>query len=185
MSAKKSERRAGRIPSLRRCNGRGFVELNARRNYLGKWGEPETKQAYERAIAEWLSKGRQLPVPNCEITVVELSLEYWRHCLDYYRRPDGTHSSTLDVIKQSLRQLRLLYGDTRAADFGPNSLRAIRNVWTESDLARKTINDYCSEVKRIFKWGASHELIPATVYQSLTTVEASRPDVVRRERPRQ
>ncbi len=82
MSARKSSRKQARVPSLRQCNNRGFVELKGRRIYLGPWGAHETEQAYERTIAEWISRRGQLPATSSEITVVELCLSYWQHCLE-------------------------------------------------------------------------------------------------------
>jgi hypothetical protein len=52
MKVDKSTRKTTRIPSLRRCNNRGFVELNGHRTYLGPWGSPETQEAYNRHIAQ-------------------------------------------------------------------------------------------------------------------------------------
>jgi hypothetical protein len=47
------KRKKQRIPSLRQCNNRGFVELNGRRIYLGPWDASETQEAYNREIAVW------------------------------------------------------------------------------------------------------------------------------------
>ena len=163
-----------RIPSLRHCNGRGFVELGGKRHYLGAAGAPKTKQAYDRLIATWLSNGRRLPTAPEETTVVELCRDYWTYCERYFSKAEGATSSSLGRVKQALRPLRALYGDTLARDFGPNALRVIRERWLAKGLARQTINDYTSEITRVFKWGASHELVQTSVYQSLTTVEGLR-----------
>ena len=63
-----------RVPSLRRHKARnlGFVELNGRRIYLGRYDEPQTEQKYHRLIAEWVENGRRLPVAQDEVTIVEL-----------------------------------------------------------------------------------------------------------------
>ena len=39
-------------PKLRhhKASGRGFVELNGRRIYLGRWGDPETQERYHKVI---------------------------------------------------------------------------------------------------------------------------------------
>lgn len=84
-----------RIPSLRHNNNRGFVELNGQRIYLGAWGDPETQDAYERTISEWLSN-RKLPhVDKHVITITELCRDYWLHCEEYFVKPDGTATSSL------------------------------------------------------------------------------------------
>ena len=159
-----------RIPSLRQCNGRGLVCLNGKRIYLGPYGAPETHDAYERAISEWLAN-KQLPqVSKDNITVGELCLEYWNHCEEYYRKPDGTNTTSLDKVKQAIRPLRKLYSLTVANDFGARSLRTIQNNWVEKELTRKTINDYVKVIVQMFKWAASHEKVDIMAYHSLSTV---------------
>ena len=55
------------LPSLRqhKPSGRAVVTLNGRDHYLGPWPAddpappPQTRAAYDRAIAEWLAAGRR------------------------------------------------------------------------------------------------------------------------------
>ena len=159
-----------RIPSLRQCNGRGLVCLNGKRIYLGRYGAPDTQDAYERAISEWLAN-KQLPqVSKDNITIGELCLEYWNHCEEYYSKPDGTYTSSIDKVKQAIRPVRKLYGSTLANDFGARALRTIQNSWVEKELTRKTINDYMKVIAQMFKWAASHEKVDIMVYHSVATV---------------
>lgn len=53
-----------KTPSLRlhKATGQGYVELNGRRIYLGKYELPETEERYHATISEWLANGRKLPV---------------------------------------------------------------------------------------------------------------------------
>jgi len=163
-----------RIPSLRHCNGRGFVELNGQRKYLGPWRAPETQAAYECAIAEWLAN-KKLPYVDPEvITVAELCRDYWVHCQAYYVKADGSPTSSLDEIKQALRPLRKQYGSTLASDIGPIAVRTIQSQWIDGGLSRSTINARISILKRLFKWAASHEKIPIAVYQSIATLDGLR-----------
>ena len=60
-----------RIPKLRKCNNRGFVELNGQRTYLSRWGDSSTKEAYDRTLAEWIANSRLIPVSKHEITIVD------------------------------------------------------------------------------------------------------------------
>jgi integrase len=165
-----------RVPSFRhhKATNQGYVELNGRRLYLGRYDLPQTRESYDRLIAEWLTNGRQLPVAPDERTVVELCADYWTYCQDYYRGANGRTTSTVDCIRQALKPLRRSYGSVPAAQFGPLALRAVRQVWIDQGLARKTINSRTSEVKRLFKWGASHELIPGQTYRDLKAVEGLR-----------
>ncbi len=51
-----------RTPKFRhhKASGQGFVELEGHRYYLGKFGLPETQEAYHRMAAEWIASGRSL-----------------------------------------------------------------------------------------------------------------------------
>ncbi len=45
----------------RHAKGSAVVRLNGQDFYLGAFGSPAAKAAYENLIAEWLANGRQLP----------------------------------------------------------------------------------------------------------------------------
>ncbi len=171
MAAKKTTKKRTNVPSLRHCNGRGFVELSGRRVYLGPWGAPGTEEAYHARLAEWFENGRRLPVPENQVTVVEIIAAYVEHAEAYYRRPDGSQTSTCGDMKAALGELRGLYGRTPVSSFGPTALRAMRQVWVDRGLARTTVNTYTSYIKRMFRWAVSREMIGPGVHVALASVE--------------
>jgi hypothetical protein len=121
------------VPSYRhhKSSGRGFVELNGRRIYLGPYGLPETEEAYHRTLAEWIANGRQLPVDDAALTVVEVCDAYWQWASGYYRHRNGTKSTFLDGVRRALKLVRKLCGSVPAADFGPKALRTLRQQWID------------------------------------------------------
>ncbi len=127
-----------RVPKLCRHKakgtpGRGYITINGTRRYLGTWGTPETKRAYELAIAEYLTYGDDAPRMSdsaaSTMTVAELLAAYWRHAEAHYRKPDGTPTSSIEMFKRALKPLRSLYGSTNVADFGPKKLKVARTPW--------------------------------------------------------
>jgi len=151
---------------------------------LGRFDSPESRTEYDRAIAEWVANGRRLTAPAPDqvarpgLTVAELLLAWDDHAQRYYRKPDGTPTGELSECRLSLRLLRELYGHTRAADFTPLALKALREAmvkrpittrvkrldlgtdevtWAEKvlrvGLARGVINQRVERVKRVFAWG--------------------------------
>jgi len=62
------------VPPYRCHKGseQGYVHLNGRRIYLGKFGRFETRQKYRQLIAEWEANGRTLSVDKNQVSVVEL-----------------------------------------------------------------------------------------------------------------
>jgi len=147
-----------------------FVELDGDRIYLGAYGSAESRAEYARLIAEYEANGHRRPVASNELTVVELIARYRRHVDDYY----GPETKSVDRVRQCMKPVKKLYGDIAAIDFGPKALRAVRQVWIDAGRARRTINQYVQEVRRMFKWAASHELLPASTYQALATLEGLR-----------
>lgn len=155
-----------RIPKLcRRPDGLAYVTLDGRRRYLGRHDAPDVEAKYEAALAEWLAGGAP-GRSEAGIMIVELIERFHAHCLEYYG-PDASH---IDRIKAPLRDLRRLYGDMPARDFGPLKLRALREIWIDRNRARATINDWTACIKSMFSWGVSMELVPAELHTALSTV---------------
>jgi integrase len=175
----KAERKR-RIPSLCRhkATGQAVVRLDGKDVYCGRHGTEEAQQEYERVIAEWLIAGRPItassspsnPAGQSDLTVNELILAYWtRHVTSYYVKK-GKPTSEQDNIRQALRFLRRLYGNTPAARFGPLALKAVRATMIEARRCRKVINKDVGRIRGLFKWAAGNEILPVTVYQALLTV---------------
>lgn len=181
-----------RIPSYRKRKDRNqaLVTLTdavtkRRRDYwLGEYGTPESRERYHRLIAEWEANGRRLPhlqeaegTADQGMTVAELIAEYWRWASSYYNKRYA------DPLKVVLRLLRRYFGHTPASAFGPKKLRMLRETMIHGDptsdpprkpWSRRTINLAVGRIRHLFKWAASHELVPVSVYQSLCTVEPLR-----------
>jgi integrase len=163
-----------RTPSycLHRASGQAVVRIDGKDHYLGKYGTPDSRAEYDRLIAEWLGNGRRRPVPStaADPSVNEVILAFWKHAEQHYRTEDGTPTGEADNYREALRPLRVLYAHTAARDFGPLALRAVRDAMVKARLSRGVINARVNRVKRVFKWAASFELVPATVYEALRTV---------------
>ncbi len=165
------------IPTIRlhKASGQAYVNLSGKRVYLGKYGTSSAQMKYDRTLSEWLASGRALPLRQDDgVLVVEVLARYWNHAEQWYRTPEGNAARSLDRVKLVIADVRKIYGDIEAADFSPLSLKALRETWINRGLARKTINDYTGEVKKIFRWAVSEELIGPAVYQALSTVEGLR-----------
>src|SRR5262249_52663247 len=89
-----------------------------------------------------------------------------QHC----RREDGPPTGETDNDRDALRPVKALYGHSIAREFGPLALRAVRDAMVKAGLSRGVVNARVSRVRRVFKWAASFELVPATVYEALRTV---------------
>lgn len=74
------------------------------------------------------------------------------------------------MFRLAFRPLIALYGRTKAVEFGPLRLRAVRQKMIDAELTRGYINKQVGRLKRMFKWAAAEEMIPASVHHGLQTV---------------
>ncbi len=119
-----------RVPKYRHYKPKnlGVVRIDGRDRYLGKYDSPEIWETYHRLVAEWLaSQGRGIrsPAPQnnglgLALTIDQILLAYWKFAETYYVR-DGEPTKELDGLRDSLRPLRRLYGNSPAA--GCDSVR--------------------------------------------------------------
>ncbi len=165
-----------RLPKFRihKFTQQAYVELSGKRIYLGHHEKPQARQKYDALLAEWLAANRNLRFKDHEPTVKELVARYWTHCEAYYRNADGTTSGEVSSIKKALRPAKDLYGEKPAKSFGPLALRACRQHLLDRGLCRKSINRHVCRIRRAFKWAASEEIIPGSVFHSLLALEALR-----------
>jgi integrase len=152
---------------LHRPSGRAVVTINGRDIYLGDFDSPESHQAYDRIIGEWLAGGRRLTSED-RITVVELICRYLDHVDGQYRSNEPKN------IRDALNPLRELYGPTVAEDFGPPALKAVRKRFLDAKLVRTQVNRRTQRIVAAFKWAVSEQLIPSSVWEALRSVSGIR-----------
>jgi integrase len=166
------------VPRYRKhkASGQAFVELNGRRYYLGPHGSKTSRDEYDRRIGEWLQSGRvwkSVSAEASDLLVVELIAAYLKFARSYYRK-DGRLTSEYSAILHAMRPLKQLYGREAVVDFGPIALQTVMAQMVGNGWARGTINRQAGRIKRMFKWGVSQELLPASTYHALATVSGLR-----------
>ena len=171
-------------PSYRRHkrSGQAVVTLtdelgNRRDVYLGAYGTAASRREYARVLTEWETAGRRLPTPDVQapsLTMNELILSNWRHAEEYYGFDADPERGDAACLRGALAVVRQLYGPTRALDFGPLALKACRAKMIEKGWSRGYVNAQVDRLRRMFRWAAGEELLPAGVYQRLQTVSGLR-----------
>lgn len=100
--------------------------LGGRRDVLlGPYGSKESRLEYARVIGEWESTGRRLS-DQTDMSVAELILAYWKYAEGYYLK-NGKATEQQHRIRMVMRVLRETHGHRPVAEFGPKSLKAIRD----------------------------------------------------------
>jgi integrase len=137
----------------------------------GPFDSPESRMAFARLQLELeTAPHRAGAVDPDGITVNELMEKYKGFAEGHYRTPDGKPTGEAEHMGVVSRHVRAVYGDTPAAAFGPLALKAVRQRFVNAGWCRKTVNQQTERARRIFKWAASEELVPAAVYHALATV---------------
>lgn len=140
--------------------------------YLGRYGSPESRQAYARVVAEWEAANRavhrpaglrSLQAPG--LTVNQLLAQFWEDAAKTYS------SGELAPLKSIIRILRDHCGYMAAASVGPNTFRGMRHAMIAQKLARTTINKQMRRAVAIFKWGVAHELVSPITHQAIAALE--------------
>ncbi len=161
--------------------GQAYVRLpdgngGRRAVYLGAFGSPESKLEHARILAQLAVAPVPTPPSRCgpsrtsDITLNEVYLAFRGYAEKHYRRADGTVTNEPAQYRQTFDLVLRLYGHTPAAEFGPLALKAVRQKMVGAGWSRKLVNQRVGRVKRVFKWAASEQLVPVSVFQALTTV---------------
>lgn len=151
--------------------------------WLGEFGSAESREKFARILAEWESRGRRLSRAQIDRssahgpTVSQVCHAFREEVVPRYVPGEQR------AFEMAIRLLRRMFGETPAASFGPNALRLVRQSMLIADQggrrpriawSRSTTNHMVGRIRMIFKWAASREFLPVTVYQSLRTLEPLR-----------
>lgn len=161
------------VPSLRfhKASGHHFVVLSSKAVYCGRKGDPQVEARYHQAVAEWIAAGRQMPAVPGGITIKELLSRFWVHAEQYYRTLTDGRCKELDQFRLAFRPLKDLYAETRAVEFGPRALKAVRQRMIDHGWCRPYVNKQINRIRHLFKWAISDELLPSAVLQGLQALE--------------
>ncbi len=166
-------------PYARHASGQAKVRIAGKDFYLGRYEKPESRERYERLLAEWVAQGTPRPWSGpCRVgagaslestAIAELMLRYLTFAEGHYRK-DGRPTSELVAVKRALAYVHRLYSRVPVTEFGPLALKACREAMVADGLARNTVNSYVGRIRRMFRWGTENELSPVGVFQALGTV---------------
>jgi integrase len=167
-----------KLPSYCRhkASGQAVVTIDGRDVYLGPHGSAESKQKYEQQIARWLAS-RETPtlnassetVPRDDLRISELLVAYFEHADAYYVK-NGAPTGEVKNLEDAVRPLREMFENERVVDFGPVSLKTVRQAMISAKLSRRVINARVNRIRRVFKWGVENELVGPEILHALQAV---------------
>ena len=158
-----------------KATGQAIVVLQGKTVYLGRYKSKASREAYEKIIAEYLANGKKLPPTRSrtEVTIEELAVKYLEYAEEYYSLHGG-QSRTFNHCQHAMAPLVRYYGSKLVSEFGPLSLKFIRDKWIARRHSRHTISKRVGFVKQAFRWGVENELVPPDVYHALQAVAGLR-----------
>lgn len=136
-----------------------------------------------------------------DFKILELIDAYWTYAQDYYKPQELRPRGDLNNIRQALKTLNRLFGQLPAVQFGPLKLMIVRDEMIKPQpgkqwrkvidpvtgksstqlldimrpgWSRHHVNRQVWRIKRMFTWGASRELIPASIAAQLETLDGLR-----------
>jgi integrase len=119
----------------------------------GPFDSSESRTAFARLQLEIEASPHHVRAAAANGTTInELFDGFLDHAEQHYVRADGSQTPEVDEYKSLSRLVRETYGDTRAQEFGPVCLKAMREVMVGRG------------------WCAAEELIAFEVFNRLTTV---------------
>ena len=165
-----------RVPKYRRVKKQyARVTIDGRDIYLGKFGSHESLDKYAEVIAQWRGDDvdevdSDSAVEPTACLVSELVLAYLEHAKTYYG-DHGSRRSTANNIRPTLRTLVDLFWRVNPRRCSVrSSCKNCSNTGSKKGHSRTYVNDQTGVIRRMFKYGVSQELLPASVYQALMTV---------------
>lgn len=170
-----------RLPKYRhhKATGQAVVTIRSKDYYLGKYDSPESREKYQRLIAQYLAVGGVIqPVGRIEtITVAEGIELFWDgHIKAMRNKRDTGH------FKLALRPLNKLFGDSLLKEFGPVKYRMVRKQYIDNGWNVTHINHQAGRLKQMLRWLVGEELYPVEQLHAIREV----PDVTDRDAsPRQ
>jgi integrase len=159
---------------LHKASGQARVRIEGKDVYLGPFGSRESKARYAALVAEWCNPAGKPSLPTVRsrgsgLTVSEALLAFREHVESTYRK-DGKPTREVDNYGDALRPVRLLFGETPLADFGPVRFREVRQAMIAAGASRTTVNNRMGRVRRWAKWCVAEELAPADLLYRLQAV---------------
>ena len=187
MTVSTRTRRTRKLPGylLHKKSGQARVRLNGIDHYLGPYDSNESRQQYNRLIAEYCFGAVMVSTGTANVatglTINEVVLAYLKHAMAYYVK-NGKQTDEVNCIKSAVRPLRELYPELPANEFGQIALKAVRQKMIEPrtkkvrgktipiQWTRRFINQSVGRIRRMFKWAVENELVDANVLTKLQAV---------------
>lgn len=157
-----------KFPKLRRHTTRNlaFVEYRKKRYYLGPWKSEIATDAYRDFIAKVFSAPVDRPVPAVRTIAGIVKLYLDEIALNHGIGPRSKYAAA----KLALKALTADHATDLIESFGPLKLKHLQKKIATEKVTRRYANQTIKQIKAMFRWAATEELIPGDLWHSLLAV---------------
>jgi len=109
------------------------------------------------------------------LTVNGLCDAWVKHCLEYYRRADGTPTGSEKRAAYEVRAFRELFRDEFVVDLVHKDMLRLRDELIARGLSRSGVNHCLGTTRQMISWALDEALVPALAKAELTHVANLKP----------
>lgn len=164
-----------------KASGQAVIRVKGKVRYLGPYDSPQSRAAYDEAIAEFVTEQDQPATSTA--TVNQLCLGYLKFAKTYYQQ-DGRPTAEVSAIKSMLKRFRRRYGKLLTANVRPKHLEATIERMAAEGRSRSYCNQGLGRLRRMFEWGCRKDLVSGSVLYSLSSVRGLRAGRSKAKEPR-
>ena len=164
-----------RLPkySLHKPTGQAKVRFGGKTVYLAKYKSPESKEAYDKFIANLPKPGQEVVTiasSNIVPLIGEVVLKYQAYAEKYYAR-DGVPTGEHVTIRCALRPLTRRFAALPVNEFKPDKLELVQEDMIKLGRSRSYINKSCNIIRRCFKWCVKKGFVTGETFMALKAVD--------------
>lgn len=172
-------------------SGQARVRWLGREFYLGRFDSTESRERYAELLTKIVTgtilddgagsctradssprrSAKAVESTSDGISVNELCVAFLRHAQQHYRKGDKP-TTEYDCFLSAIKPLKELFGTIPVNEFGPCSLKAVRQRMVENGWCRRYVNRSVTRIRQIFKFGVENEWIEPSTLQKLQAVPA-------------
>lgn len=172
-----------RLPTYRlhKPSGQARVRWMGKELWFGEYDSPASRQRFAEFLKKVISgtlldvdllprrAAKAVQSTDAGISVNELCVAFLRHAEQHYRKGDDL-TAEYDCFVSAIKPLKDLFGVIPLNEFGPCSLKAVRQRMVENGWCRRYVNRSITRIRQIFKFGVENEYVEPTVLQKLQAV---------------
>ncbi len=173
------------IPGYRKHSAgkQAFVEWQGKRHYLGEYGTPESRAAYDKFIAQIMAEkaersaravngGAAAPVAykTKHVVIADFLKGYLDYAAGKYARSKPEFWSSRAIARIWVGRC----GGRPTTEIMPQMLDALLADMSQENWSRNHFNHQLSRLKRMIRWGVRRGLVPPDAWHFVSTINSIR-----------